>query len=81
MKRIFDLIFSFLGLLISSPLIVITAFLIKLEDGGGPFYIAKRVGKNGKLFKMIKLRSMILKADSSGVDSTSNKNRKIYKEI
>ena len=45
--------------------------LIWKEDKNSPFFIAKRVGRRGKIFKMIKLRSMIINADKTGVDSTS----------
>ena len=46
-------------------------FLVYKEDKKSPFYIALRSGKNGTLFKMIKLRSMVSGADKSGVASTS----------
>ena len=71
MKRILDLIFSILGLIILSPLLLICMSLIWLQDYHSPFYLGERVGKNGKRFKMIKLRSMVQDADKTGVDSTS----------
>ncbi len=46
-------------------------FLVWKEDKNSPLFIAKRVGRRGKIFKMIKLRSMIINADKTGVDSTS----------
>ena len=70
MKRIVDLIVSFFGLLLMSPVLIIFVILIFFEDRNFPFYIAKRVGKGGVHFKMIKLRSMVVNADRSGVDST-----------
>ena len=48
-----------------------------VQDFKFPFYIPLRVGKNGKLFKMIKLRSMGVNADRNGVDSTSNNDSRI----
>ena len=45
--------------------------LIWKEDKNSPFFIANRVGRRGKIFKMIKLRSMIINAHKTGVDSTS----------
>jgi len=45
--------------------------LVWLQDFHSPFYIAPRVGKNERIFKMIKLRSMMMNADKCGVDSTS----------
>ncbi len=77
MKRIFDLFFSIIGLLILFPLLLILIFLIWLQDYETPFYIAKRVGKDGKLFNMIKMRTMIINADKSGVDSTSVNDKRI----
>ena len=77
MIRIFDLFFSLSGLLFSSPIIFISLFLVWNEDKNNPFYFAKRVGKNGKTFKMIKIRTMIINADKSEVDSTSLNDKRI----
>jgi lipopolysaccharide/colanic/teichoic acid biosynthesis glycosyltransferase len=71
MKRIFDILLSLSGLIVLSPLILIFMLLIWLQDFSSPFYIAPRVGKHGKLFRMVKLRSMIAHADKSRVDSTA----------
>jgi len=76
-KRIFDLFFSIIGLIILSPLLLILIFLIWLQDYENSFYIAKRVGKDGKLFNMIKMRTMIINAEKSGVDSTSVNDKRI----
>ena len=59
------------------PLIIIFSLLIWLQDFNSPFYIADRVGKYGKLFKMIKFRSMIVNASSSGVESTAEDDNRI----
>ena len=59
------------------PLIIIFSLLIWLQDFKSPFYVADRVGKYGKLFKMIKFRSMIVNASSSGVDSTADDDNRI----
>ena len=76
MKRIFDFTASFLGLLLLSPVLLIFMFLIWKQDHHSPFYIAPRVGKGGGSFNMVKLRSMIIAADKSGVASTAaNDNR------
>ena len=71
MKRLFDIVFSFFGLIILSPMLIIFMYLVYRQDKESPFYIAPRVGKNGDMFNMIKLRSMSINADKSGVDSTS----------
>jgi lipopolysaccharide/colanic/teichoic acid biosynthesis glycosyltransferase len=77
MKRFIDIIASFFGLMLLSPFLITFILLIYFQDFHSPFYIANRVGKNGKIFKMIKLRSMKINADSSGVDSTSANDSRI----
>lgn len=62
LKRILDIIFSFLALVLLSPLFLIIPLIIKLEDGGPVFYRGERLGKNGKVFKMYKFRSMKVNA-------------------
>jgi lipopolysaccharide/colanic/teichoic acid biosynthesis glycosyltransferase len=62
-KRVLDIVGSALGLVLFSPIIPLTALLIKLEDGGPVFYVDERVGKWGKIFRMYKFRSMVLGAD------------------
>lgn len=79
MKRSLDLILSLIGLIFLLPLIVILIILIWSQDFNNPFYLANRVGKNSKIFKMIKFRSMIVNAESSGVDSTSSNDSRITK--
>lgn len=70
-KRLFDIVFSVIGIIFALPIILILSFLIKKEDGGPVFYRGKRVGKNGKVFRMFKFRSMVLNADKIGGPSTS----------
>ena len=79
MKRLFDIVFSLLGLLITTPIIAIFLYLVWSKDKSNPFYIAKRVGVNGNTFKMIKIRTMKVNADKSGVDSTSLNDPRITK--
>lgn len=57
-KRAFDIVSSSVALILLSWLFLITAIAIKAEDGGNVIYSQMRVGKNGKLFKMYKFRSM-----------------------
>jgi len=77
MKRLVDFIISFFALIIFSPLLLVVIFFVWINDFGNPFYIASRVGKDEKIFKMYKLRSMIVNADKSGVDSTSSNDMRI----
>lgn len=76
-KRAFDIIISLLGLIIASPILIPVIIAVWLQDFHSPFYIAPRVGKDGKLFRMVKLRSMVANADKVGVDSTSAKDTRI----
>ena len=71
LKRFFDIIASVFGLLILSPLLLITALAIKKDSAGPIFYRAKRVGRSGKVFTMYKFRTMIIDADKIGGPSTS----------
>jgi len=74
MIRVADLLFSLIGLIVLSPVILIFALLIVIDDFGSPLYIQERVGINGKTFKLLKLRSM--KNRSGGLlISTSNDSR------
>ena len=57
-KRVFDIVFSFVGLVFFFPLIVLIAYLIKLNSNGPVFFIQPRIGRCGRVFKMIKFRSM-----------------------
>ena len=77
MKRTFDIVVSFLGLLFASPLLLPVIFLVWRQDRHSPFYVADRVGRDGRFFKMVKLRSMIINADKTGVDSTSASDKRI----
>jgi len=76
-KRLVDILASFFGLLITSPILLPVMFLVWKEDKKSPFYIAPRSGRNGTTFKMVKLRSMVVDADKSGVDSTSGNDMRI----
>jgi len=76
-KRIFDVFFSLFGLLLFSPIIILTIFLIWLYDFQNPFYTPSRMGKGMVPFKMYKFRSMVVNADKSGVSSTSGNDKRI----
>lgn len=77
MKRAFDILFSVCGLLISASILLPSILLVYLQDFRMPFYIAPRVGKDGRIFKMVKLRSMVIGASRTGVDSTSRNDPRI----
>lgn len=65
-KRILDFIASFIGLLVLSPLFVIITIGLFFANQGKPFFFQKRPGKNGKIFKIIKFKTMNDKRDPSG---------------
>lgn len=68
LKWFFDRIVSLVGLLFLWPVLVIVAILVKVKMPGGPaFFVQKRVGKGGKLFKCHKFRSMTVKHSGSSV--------------
>ncbi len=66
LKRVFDIICSFLGIIILSPVFFVLWIAIKLESRGPAFFVQTRVGKNNKDFKLYKFRSMYLDAESRG---------------
>ncbi|HEX5038150.1 MAG TPA: sugar transferase [bacterium] len=76
-KRFLDILLSSAGLLCASPVLVPILFLTWLQDRHSPFYIAPRVGKDGDMFRMVKIRSMTVNADRTGVDSTSADDKRI----
>ena len=57
-KRLFDIIFSFVGIVFLFPVFIIVSILIKIDSSGPVFFIQERVGLNGNFFKIIKFRSM-----------------------
>jgi len=78
-KRLFDIFFSFFGLIIISPILLLISILIKKESPGPAFYRGKRVGKNGKEFRIFKFRSMVLDAEKIGGPSTSADDPRLLK--
>lgn len=64
-KRLFDILFSFFGIIISLPLWLMVSILIFAEDRGSIYYTQDRIGKDEKIFKMIKFRSMKINAEKN----------------
>jgi lipopolysaccharide/colanic/teichoic acid biosynthesis glycosyltransferase len=62
-KRAFDIVASFFGMVILSPLFLVVAVAIMLESRGAPIYTQRRVGRGGDVFKIFKFRSMVKNAD------------------
>ena len=63
-KRAFDIVSSAIGIIFLIPITIIVGLAIKIEDGGPIFFCQERVTKNGKLFKLIKFRSMVINAEA-----------------
>lgn len=63
MKRIIDLILALTGFIITSPIMILAAILIKVSDGGNIFYTQERVTEGGRCFNIIKFRSMKMNAE------------------
>ena len=80
-KRLLDIIFSAVGLAVASPIMLAIAIAIKISDGGDVFYKQTRLTKNGRRFKIIKFRSMIMGAEDDGVArlSTGENDERITK--
>jgi lipopolysaccharide/colanic/teichoic acid biosynthesis glycosyltransferase len=78
-KRLFDITFSLFGLIILSPLFLIVSVLVKIFSPGPVLYKSERIGKNGKRFKMLKFRTMVVGADKIGGPSTAADDERLTK--
>ena len=79
LKRLFDIAFSFLGLILVSPLLLVIASLIKFGSPGPVFYRGVRVGKESSPFRIFKFRSMVEKAEELGGPSTAGDDPRLTK--
>ena len=79
LKRLFDIIFSFLGLILISPILLIIAILIKLDSKGPVFYRGTRIGQKGKEFRIFKFRTMVENAEQLGGPSTAGDDPRLRK--
>lgn len=77
LKRILDIICSATALIIASPFMIITAIAIKCYDGGPVFYAQERLTTDGKIFKVLKFRSMIVNAEKNGARLASQNDDRI----
>lgn len=73
-KRAFGILFSLLGLIVTSPVMLIIAILIKIESPGPVIFKQQRIGKDGKVFEFYKFRSMCNNAEKIGSGVYSDKN-------
>jgi len=65
-KRFFDIVFSLLFIILGFPFIILCGLLMQLESRGKMFYLQKRVGKDNRIFTVLKLRSMPNNAEANG---------------
>jgi exopolysaccharide biosynthesis polyprenyl glycosylphosphotransferase len=76
-KRALDLFVAVVGIIVSSPIMLIVALAIKLYDHGPVFFKQNRVTKDGKIFNVLKFRSMIVDADKDGAKKAENDDDRI----
>ncbi len=79
LKRIFDVIASFIMLVILSPVLIIISIWIVTDSKGGIFYRQERVTQYGKIFKIFKFRTMVANADQIGTQVTVSNDSRITK--
>lgn len=65
-KRILDFTAAFVGLILISPILIILLIILSISNNGKPFFYQRRTGKNGKLFTILKLKTMTDKTDDNG---------------
>lgn len=78
-KRVIDVILASVALILLSPLFVIIAIAIKIDSKGPVFFAHKRIGKNGKIIKLYKFRSMVINAEEL-IKSFTPEQMREYKE-
>jgi lipopolysaccharide/colanic/teichoic acid biosynthesis glycosyltransferase len=76
-KRLYDVFFSFCGLVVLSPLLALIAALVKISDGDKVFYHQARIGRGGREFLIYKFRTMVSTADKTGPSVTKNGDSRI----
>ena len=79
LKRFFDIIVSFFGLIIVSPILGVIAILIKISSPGPVFYRGTRTGRAGKSFNIFKFRTMVKNAEVLGGPSTASDDPRLTK--
>ncbi len=78
-KRNFDIVISLMGLVLLSPIILFFSVLVYIESPGKVIFKQKRIGKNGSVFTLYKIRSMRLDAERNGEQWTQEKDTRILK--
>ncbi|WP_248722973.1 sugar transferase [Seonamhaeicola sp. ML3] len=76
-KRSFDFVFSLLGLIVLSPLLLLIAVLIKLDSKGPTLFIQSRVGRANKDFYIVKFRTMFVESEKEGLLTLGNEDSRV----
>lgn len=76
-KRLFDLFFASVGVVVLSPLLLLLALAIRVESAGPVFFRQQRVGRYGKTFRIHKFRTMVVDAERKGLQITVGADRRV----
>src|SRR6056297_183056 len=79
MKRLFDISFSFIGLVVLLPLLLIISLIIIIDSRGGVFYFQNRVGRNLRNFQLIKFRTMYTGSEKKGLITIGKRDKRVTK--
>jgi lipopolysaccharide/colanic/teichoic acid biosynthesis glycosyltransferase len=77
MKRVFDIITSFFGLIVLCPIFLVICIIIPFESSGGVFFTQHRIGKGGKVFKLYKFRTMFANSAAKGLITIGGRDPRI----
>ena len=78
-KRVFDIVVSFIMIILCSPILLIISILIVKDSKGGVFYRQERVTQYGRVFRIFKFRTMVQNADQIGTQVTVSNDSRITK--
>lgn len=76
-KRLCDILFSAIGLLLLLPVFIVIIILVKIDSAGPSFYLQTRIGRQGRPFQIIKFRTMLVNADRQGLLTTDDNDSRI----
>lgn len=79
LKRGFDILFSLIGLVLLAPVFIVIALFVKLTSKGTVFYAQKRIGLSGKVFDLLKFRTMFVGSDKKGLLTVGANDSRITK--
>lgn len=77
LKRVFDIVTSFIAIILLLPVYLVLSIIVKFSSPGPIFFLQDRVGKNGRIFKIIKFRTMFVDAEKNGPQLSSSNDPRI----